>query len=268
PLFPTKFTPLAPGDEGITLASVDIGEILKTDLDASQLAPIDDPESVPASSSAAPADDEPVIGVVIDGKPRAYPLALLSGHWVVNDHVDGRSVTVLYDPIAGAAAACWSSIDDEPVTIAATEFFYRGNAVFVELAAGCFLLAPTGRFITGELAGRALNTLPYRRESWADWKKRYPETRVVAANAPDTDPFEHVEDAIRATPELVGNITEDPLGWVVGYEDEDGSLETKTVTGPDDENARILLPGGSFARQVVCRSFAWRQLISEVKKTP
>ncbi|HJN16501.1 MAG TPA: hypothetical protein QGH10_13440, partial [Armatimonadota bacterium] len=31
PLFPTKFTPLAPGDEGITLASVDIGEILKTD---------------------------------------------------------------------------------------------------------------------------------------------------------------------------------------------------------------------------------------------
>lgn len=47
---------------------------------------ISNPEFVPADEADI-ADDSWVLGVVIDGQPRAYSLNLLNHHEVVNDHI-------------------------------------------------------------------------------------------------------------------------------------------------------------------------------------
>lgn len=41
-------------------------------------------------------DDEPVIGIEIDGEARAYSTALLSSHEIVNDMIGGRPIAVTW----------------------------------------------------------------------------------------------------------------------------------------------------------------------------
>ena len=51
-----------------------------------EIAPIVEPGFV-AAADAEIADDSYVLGVVIDGEPRAYSLNLLNAHEVVNDRI-------------------------------------------------------------------------------------------------------------------------------------------------------------------------------------
>jgi len=54
----------------------------------------------PAYLEAAQASDirpsEPVIGVAINGDARAYPLATLSSHEIVDDDIDGQHIAVTW----------------------------------------------------------------------------------------------------------------------------------------------------------------------------
>lgn len=57
---------------------------------------IDAPTFVPAAQATWMRDDEPVIGVAVDGTARAYPAWLLDGHEIVNDTISGRSIAVTW----------------------------------------------------------------------------------------------------------------------------------------------------------------------------
>lgn len=57
---------------------------------------IDQPTFVPAARASWVADDEPVIGVVIDGEARAYPTWLLNGHEIVNDAIGTKTFAVTW----------------------------------------------------------------------------------------------------------------------------------------------------------------------------
>lgn len=57
---------------------------------------IDVPTFVPAAQAAWMRDDEPVIGIAIEGTARAYPAWLLDGHEIVNDTIAGRAIAVTW----------------------------------------------------------------------------------------------------------------------------------------------------------------------------
>lgn len=57
---------------------------------------IDHPRFVPASQAGFMRDDEPVIGVVVDGQARAYSAWHLDHHEIVNDHVGDSAIAVTW----------------------------------------------------------------------------------------------------------------------------------------------------------------------------
>jgi carotenoid cleavage dioxygenase-like enzyme len=58
---------------------------------------IHDPEMVPVPDVGEDLDDDDkVIGVVIDGEARAYPIRVLSAHEIVNDEIHGRPIAVTW----------------------------------------------------------------------------------------------------------------------------------------------------------------------------
>jgi hypothetical protein len=58
---------------------------------------IHDPELVPVRAVGEDLDDDDkVIGVVIDGEARAYPIRVLSAHEIVNDEIHGRPIAVTW----------------------------------------------------------------------------------------------------------------------------------------------------------------------------
>jgi len=59
------------------------------------IAAIDNPSYVPAAEADI-RDDAWVLGVVIDGKARAYSLDLLNAHEVVNDSIGGTNFAAVW----------------------------------------------------------------------------------------------------------------------------------------------------------------------------
>ncbi|MCC7139108.1 MAG: DUF3179 domain-containing protein [Planctomycetes bacterium] len=57
---------------------------------------IDDPRGVPAAQARFLRDDDEVFGVVVAEKARAYAIAMLAYHHVINDVMAGTPVAVTY----------------------------------------------------------------------------------------------------------------------------------------------------------------------------
>ncbi|MCY3753820.1 MAG: DUF3179 domain-containing (seleno)protein, partial [Alphaproteobacteria bacterium] len=84
--------------------SVPFEEIASGGVARDQIPPIDDPVFVSvAEAETLIAPTEPVISLSVDGARRAYPLAILIWHEIVNDTIAGKPVAVTYCPLCDAA---------------------------------------------------------------------------------------------------------------------------------------------------------------------
>ncbi len=84
-------------------ATMDAGGMAARDLPIVTILPKDaipaifEPEFLPATDGGAQLhDDDLVLGVSINGDARAYGVAYLSGHEIVNDTVGGRPIAVTW----------------------------------------------------------------------------------------------------------------------------------------------------------------------------
>jgi hypothetical protein len=90
-------TPSDPANDGeLPDASWIRGSRVRTLLPPDAIPAIDDPRFVPAASADFMRDDEPVIGVVVDGQARAYSAWYLDRHEIVNDHVGDSAIAVTW----------------------------------------------------------------------------------------------------------------------------------------------------------------------------
>ncbi len=85
--------------------SIDLGEIISGGPSKDGIPSIDAPRFIAASkvSHQDLGPTEPVIGVVINGKARAYPLRILTWHEIVNDELAGVPITVTFCPLCNSA---------------------------------------------------------------------------------------------------------------------------------------------------------------------
>jgi len=74
------------------IAAIKAEEIVSV-LPADAIPALTNPTLVPADSAALD-DDDPVIGVELEGEARAYSVPLLSRHEIVNDAIRGRPIAV------------------------------------------------------------------------------------------------------------------------------------------------------------------------------
>jgi hypothetical protein len=280
---------LAPAGFDVGVAGVDLREIMDPARPLGEVRPLDAPDFAAADSAEAPEEDAIVIGIEVDGVARAYPLQLLEYHWAVNDVVDGRRVLVLWDPIAGAAAAYEGSIDGRTVQAGVSGKWYRTNALFYDRESTSLFPAITGRFVTGPLTSRGLRPMPFRRESWKAWRKRHETTRVLPGEAASGAPPAAfgADEGVWAT--LLANApdSEPPLPlqeWVIGFldpigkpmccalkdlpEDEPLKVGRAVVERQPDGGARVVLSGGVWPQQVVCRFGAWVYLHQDTEVWP
>jgi hypothetical protein len=271
----------------VTISAVDLAEILNPARPLPEVPALDAPQCVTSDAPDAPEDDEMVIGVVVDGVPRAYPLSVLDYHWAVNDVVDGRRVLIVWDPIAGAAAAYEGTIDGRPVEAGVSGRWYRASALLYDHQSTSLFPAITGRFVTGPLTDRALRPLPFRRESWRAWRQRHEATRVLPRKtAPGSTPAAFGSDE-QAWADLVAHEADGgpaPEEWVIGFIDPIGKpmccvikdlpgneplkLGRALVERQADGGARVMLSGGVWPEQTLCRLYPWVSLHSDTEVWP
>ena len=176
---------------------------------------------------------ERVVGVVIDGVARAYPIRFLRWHEVVNDALSGTPIAVTYSPPSGSAVVFDRRVAGETLTFGYSGLLYNSNLVLYDRrpdapttpaapafaprppAGGKQASKPSGksagsrdqmaeslwsqlgfRAIAGPAAeaGRTLTVLPMWVGRWEQWVQRHPETTVFAG-------LQQYEDRYKRSPQ-------------------------------------------------------------------
>jgi hypothetical protein len=139
---------------------------------------VDDPQFVPAAEADIPADAW-VLGVVIDGRARAYSLNLLNAHEVVNDRFGERPVAVMWCPLANAGAAYDRRIAGRELRFETSGVLMHGSIVVQDKETDTFWPLVLGQAAVGPLKGTPLRPLPGSvKAQWKDWVREHPDTLV------------------------------------------------------------------------------------------
>ncbi len=140
---------------------------------------IDSPNFVSADEAALE-DFELVLGLDIAGDVRAYPLSILVWHEIVNDEVGGEPVAVTYCPLCFTNQVFKRTIDGRVVEFGTSGKLYNSNLVMYDRTSESLWSQALGQAIVGEHAGKNLERVPFDVAHWADWKRLYPESKVLS----------------------------------------------------------------------------------------
>jgi len=141
---------------------------------------ITDPAFGPDWSGVDPTldDDERVIGVERDGRARAYPLAIMNWHEVVNDEFGGP-LLVTYCPLCGSGVTAERRVDGEVTTFGVSGFLWKSDLVMYDAATESLWSQIFATAIRGEMTGAELELTPSTFATWAEWTAEHPETEVL-----------------------------------------------------------------------------------------
>jgi hypothetical protein len=145
---------------------------------------IDQPKFEIVSSVKDLVPNEPVIGLDIAGDARAYPLRVLIWHEIVNDTVGGKPVTVTYCPLCNAALVFERNVEGRLFDFGTTGKLRHSDLVMYDRQTESWWQQFTGEAIIGEMLGTVLPLVPARLESFADFKARHPEGKVLVPGDP------------------------------------------------------------------------------------
>jgi hypothetical protein len=197
---------------------------------------IDEPEFVPVAEATLP-ENEPVLGLVMNGDARAYPLRVLIWHEILNDVAGGIPVAITYAPLSNTALVFDRRVGDRVLKFGSTGKLRHSSLVMYDRSTESWWQQFFGKAIVGELTGTQLVILPARLESFAEFRQRAPEGRVQVpskdARAYGANPYVGYDSA--PAPFLYhGMLPEDiaPLARVVRVGDEAWSLDLVRQKAP------------------------------------
>ncbi len=140
------------------------------------------PRFIKAADAKYLRPDDRVIGLVIGEEVRAYPLAILNYHEIVNDTVGKTPVAVSYCPLCDSAV-----VFDRRTPLGEREFgvsglLYNSNVLMYDRGGKPESLWSQVKTegISGPAANKGLTTLPLELTTWKDWVVRYPTTTVLS----------------------------------------------------------------------------------------
>jgi hypothetical protein len=152
--------------------------------------PIDDPVFKSVDDSAEWLEpQDPVLVVDIDGDARAYPLAILTFHEIVNDVVAGEPTLVTYCPLCNSGLVFDRTVDGEVLDFGTSGRLWHSNLVMYDRATRSLWSQFTGKAIVGERLGQQLDRLPMQMVAFSEYGARWPDGQVLSRDTGHNRPY-------------------------------------------------------------------------------
>ena len=162
--------------------SVDLSEIISGGPGKDGIPAINTPRFKPVDEIVKEkfyAAKEPVIGFVLNGDARAYPLQILMWHEIVNDVVGGVPVAVTYCPLCNSAIVFDRTVAGRVLDFGTTGNLRKSDMVMYDRQTERWWQQFLGKGIVGQMNGVTLKALPARVESFERFVKRAPKGKVL-----------------------------------------------------------------------------------------
>jgi len=141
---------------------------------------INEPIFIAAEEARFVDGNDRVMGIVINGRARAYPIAILNWHELVNDRIGNQHFTVSYCPLCGTGMVFASNVEDVALVFGVSGLLYNSDMLLYDRNTLSLWSQILGVAISGPLVGTRLPQLPARHTSWKQWQSEHPETEVLS----------------------------------------------------------------------------------------
>ncbi|MHA1113348.1 MAG: DUF3179 domain-containing protein [Alphaproteobacteria bacterium] len=169
--------------------SVPLEEIIDGGPSKDGIRSIDAPKFVPVADETPIADSEPVIGLVLAGEARAYPLRYLMFHEIVNDVIGEVPVAVTFCPLCNSAIVFDRRVGGRVLEFGTTGKLRNSDLVMYDRQTESWWQQFLGEAIVGELTGTRLEILPARIESLARFRARAPKGSILKVEPRGFTPY-------------------------------------------------------------------------------
>lgn len=166
-------------DTDFSKTSIDFSDILSGGPPKDGIPSIDEPRFEGVATVKHLADTEPVIGLVINGDARAYPLQVLIWHEIVNDSVGCVPISVTFCPLCNTAMVFDRRVKGRVLDFGTTGKLRNSDLVMYDRQTESWWQQFLGEAIVGELMGTVLKLIPARIESYARFRERAPHGKVL-----------------------------------------------------------------------------------------
>ncbi len=158
-------------------------EIISGGVPRDGIPPIDNPtfESI-ADASTWLQPQSPVVTFELNGTARAYPLAILTRHEIVNDVVDDVPVAVTFCPLCNSAIVFERTVDSQVYRFGVSGLLRNSDLIMWDDVTQSWWQQFTGEGIVGTHTGTMLTILPSQVVGFGAFVQQYPEGEVLSRN--------------------------------------------------------------------------------------
>lgn len=227
-----------------TIKSIPFSDIISGGPPRDGIPSIDDPIFKPITDIIDLEATEPVIGLILNGKARAYPLRILMWHEIVNDTIGGVPVAVTYCPLCNSAVVFDRRFDDRILSFGTTGKLRKSDLVMYDRQTETWWQQFLGEGVIGKYTGETLKVLPARLESYANFIKRAPDGEVLVPNRPaqrnyGRNPYVSYDGQDRPYPLFEGDLPDyiNPMARIVVIDKKAWSLELLREKGAITDGA-------------------------------
>ena len=165
-------------------------EIISGGVPRDGIPPIDNPtfETIDAASAWLQ-PQSPVIALELNGTARAYPLAVLTRHEIVNDRIGDLPVAITFCPLCNSAIAFDRRVEGQTLRFGVSGLLRNSDLIMWDDQTQSWWQQFTGTGIVGSYTGVHLDILPSQVVSFAAFTEQYPEGTVLQGSGRSTNPY-------------------------------------------------------------------------------
>lgn len=161
-------------------ASIPLEKILHGGPPRDGIPAIDNPQFVNAGEAGFIQADDRILGVARNGIAKAYPIAILNWHEIVNDQFGDEAIAVTFCPLCGTGMAFKADIQGQSRDFGVSGLLYNSDVLLYDRASDSLWSQIAREAVSGPMLGTALEMVATAHTSWADWLARYPDTLVLS----------------------------------------------------------------------------------------
>ncbi len=120
-------------------------------------------------------DHDLVLGIIVDGKARAYPVRILNWHEIVNDRIGSHAFVISYCPLCGSGMAF-----DTDDLFGVSGMLYQSDVLLYDKKSESLWSQLMMQAVAGPRTGEMLPLLPVEHTTWKEWKTAHPNTSVLS----------------------------------------------------------------------------------------
>lgn len=162
-------------------ASISVSEIKDGGPPKDGIPSIDNPSFLKASENSLSKNDR-ILGVYENGIAKAYPIAILNYHEIVNDHFGDKAIVVTYCPLCGSGIAFDAQVNDKTLTFGVSGLLYNSDVLLYDRETESLWSQLKYESVSGSMLGNELKILNTANTTWSNWKEKHPKSLVLSEN--------------------------------------------------------------------------------------